>query len=203
MEKVASTDGSAELLARWQAGDQQAATKLWRRYAVRLIALVRSRLSSKLAGKVDPEDVVQSAYRSFFTAARDDRYVLRHSGDLWRLLVAIALHKLDHQLRRHWAGKRSVAVEQNFGGENDLFHLHIQRLAREPSPAEAVALADELEQVMRQLEPVQRRMVEMRLQGYHLDEIAGDTQRHERTVRRVLKRVEQSLRRRCSAYASG
>jgi RNA polymerase sigma-70 factor (ECF subfamily) len=190
-------------VARWQAGDQDAAAQLWKRYAIRLIALVRSRLTSKLASKVDPEDVVQSAYRSFFTEARDDRYVLQQSGDLWRLLVAIALHKLDHQMRRHRAGKRSAALEQHFGAESDLLHLHAQRIAKEPSPAEAVALTDELEQMMRMLEPPRRRMVEMRLQGYSLEEIAADTKRNERTVRRALKQVEQYLRHRCTDYAGG
>src|SRR5947209_1095765 len=84
---------SADLMARWRDGDQQAAGELFRRYADRLRALARTRLSARLARHVDPEDVVQSAYRSFFSGARSDRYALRRSGDLWRLLVSITLHK--------------------------------------------------------------------------------------------------------------
>ena len=66
-------------------------------------------------------------------------------------------------------------------------------LAREPTPAEAVALADTLEHVLRDLEPRQRRMVEMRLQGYQLEEIAKSVRRSERTVRRVLEQIKQAL----------
>ena len=66
--------GSSNLVARWRAGDQQAATELFSRYANRLIALARKRLSDKLAGHIDPEDVVQSVYRSFFADAREGRY---------------------------------------------------------------------------------------------------------------------------------
>src|SRR5437879_3375640 len=102
---------SAELMARWRQGDQEAAEELFRRYAERLLALARSRLSARLARHVDPEDVVQSAFRSFFTGARADRFALRRSGDLWRLLVAITLHKLQHQVERHTAGKRTAVRE--------------------------------------------------------------------------------------------
>src|SRR5262245_58097585 len=60
-------ESSVHLVSRWRAGDQQAAAELFRRYASRLIALAQSRLSASMASRVDPEDVVQSVYRSFFT----------------------------------------------------------------------------------------------------------------------------------------
>src|SRR5438270_12519197 len=77
---------SADLMARWRDGDEEAAEQLFHRYAERLLALARSRMSVWLAGHVDPEDVVQSAYRSFFTGARAGRFALERNGDLWRLL---------------------------------------------------------------------------------------------------------------------
>src|SRR5262249_18756127 len=99
---------SGDLLARWRQGDQQAAHELFQRYAARLVALARSRLSSKLSHRIEPEDVVQSAYRSFFGDARDGRYDLQRGGDLWRLLVAITLNKLHDQMRRHTTKKRRI-----------------------------------------------------------------------------------------------
>src|SRR5262245_40961276 len=99
---------SADSLMRWREGDQGAAGEIFGRYAERLLALARSRLSAKLSRHIDPEDVVQSACRSFFVGARDGRYVLKRSGDLWRLLVAITVHKLQHQLERRSAGKRAL-----------------------------------------------------------------------------------------------
>src|SRR5262245_31380615 len=86
---------SAELVARYhRGGDESAAEELFRRYCGRLTALARSRLSQALAARVDAEDVVQSAYRSFFRLARGGDVVLRASGDLWRLLVRITLRKV-------------------------------------------------------------------------------------------------------------
>ncbi len=185
---------SADLVARWRDGDEAAAGELFHRYAERLIALARSRLSERLARHVDPEDVVQSAYRSFFTGARAGRYVLARDGDLWRLLVAITLHKLQHQVERHTAGKRNPARACPAGPRDNLLGLEAEVPDREPTPAEAAALADTLEQLFRGLEPVERRMVELRLQGWRLEEIAAQLQRSERTVRRLLERVKERLR---------
>ncbi len=186
-------DGGKDLLTRWQAGDQQAAEELFRRYADRLIALARGRLSVKLAGRVDPEDVVQSAYRSFFADARAARYNVERGGDLWRLLVSITLHKLQDQVDRHTAEKRSIDAERRFGSEDSLIGIRPQMLSRDPSPIEAAILSDEVEQVMRRLQPVERRMLELRLQGYNLEEIAQAMDCSERTAIRVLKRVKQQL----------
>src|ERR1700679_4129725 len=69
--RTMADEWSGDLLARWRAGDQQAATEMFHRYANRLILLARSRLSPRLSHRVDPEDVVQSAYRSFFADTRD------------------------------------------------------------------------------------------------------------------------------------
>jgi RNA polymerase sigma-70 factor (ECF subfamily) len=188
-------DESLALVARWREGDEQAAAALFERYAARLIGLTRQHLSSRLATRFDPEDVVQSVCRSFFAGTRDGRYVFEQSGDLWRLLVAITLNKVQDQCRRQTAERRSVSREQNFGSDDSLFGLGPQNLARDPSPDEAAALADLLEQVLRRFKPAQRRMIELRLQGYPVDEIAADTGHCRHTVTRILKRARQELER--------
>ena len=157
------------------------------------MALARSRLSEQMARRIDPEDVIQSAYRSFFVGARQGRFELHCGGDLWRLLVAITLHKLQDQVDRHTADKRSVASEQGLTDQQGLPGIQLQLLSREPSPLEALTLWDEVEQLLRQLDPLARRLLEMRLQGHKLDEIATALQCSERTVIRTLKRVKQQL----------
>lgn len=182
-----------QLLARWQKGEQAAATELFQRYAGRLIALARSQLSARLTHKVDPEDVVQSVYRSFFVESRQGRYQVDAGGDLWQLLVTITLHKVANLANHHGAQKRAASREQHFGSEDSLFGIGVPSLAREPSPAEAVALTDQLEQVLKGMDAPQRRIVEMRLQGYNLDEIAAEVGCSLSTVRRVLRRIKDQL----------
>ena len=183
----------SELVARWRAGDQLAAAELFRRYANRLIALARSRLSARVAGRVDPEDVVQSVYRSFFADVRDGRYDLERGGNLWQLLVTITLHKLDHQIKHVNAKKRAMEREHSFGSEDSLFGIQTDVFARNPSPVEAMALSELLEQVMQELDPRERRMFELRLQGHNLEEIAAEIQLSRSTVRRGLKEIRERL----------
>src|SRR4051794_20016718 len=102
---------SVVLLEKYRQGDDQAATELFRRYVTRLTVLARARMAPKIARRFDPEDVVLSAYRTFFVRARNGQFTLSRSGDLWRLLVGIMLKKLYHQTAQHTAAKRSVDRE--------------------------------------------------------------------------------------------
>jgi RNA polymerase sigma factor (sigma-70 family) len=186
-------ESCGDLVARWRAGDEQAAAELVQRYTARLVALARSRLSGRVARQVDPEDLVQSAYRSFFTKARQELIQLPENGDLWQLLVTITLHKLYNQMKRATAQKRGTEKEQSFGSEDSLLGLRSLPLSGEPSPVEALALTDLLEQVMRALEPTERRILEMRLQGYTLKEVAAEVQCSERTVRRTVSEMKERI----------
>jgi RNA polymerase sigma-70 factor (ECF subfamily) len=152
-------------------------------------------LPERLAGRIDSEDVVQSAYRSFFAGAQAGRYDLERGGDLWNLLVTITLHKLFDQVERYSTQKRAVHREQPFSSEKALQGLQACLAADEPSPLEAVALIDRIEQLMRRLEPWEPSILELRLQGHDLNEIAARTQWSQRTVRRVLDKVKGHLQR--------
>ena len=203
---------SATLLRQLAVGNEDAAAELFERYADRLTRLARSRLAAKLAARVDPEDIVLSAYRSFFVAARQGRFEIGHGGDLWRLLVEVALHKLYRNAERHLAQQRSVEREQPTSGSPAAMNSF---LAAEPTPEDALAASEELEAVLRQLSSRGRHTLELRLQGYELEEIAEKLHCNERTVRRLINEarrlfltradrgfVPSAARRRMSAVAS-
>lgn len=175
---------SVDLAGQWARGDEQAATALFDRYVERLIAMARTMLSEKLGRRVDAEDVVQSAYRSFFLGAREGKYVIERGGDLWRLLATITVSKVRKQAEFHHAAKRSLRREEP---QPDTNGAALLTHTPEPTPDEALVLTDLLETVMRELDPVQQKMLQLRLQGYRLEEIAAETQRSERTVRRLFE----------------
>jgi RNA polymerase sigma factor (sigma-70 family) len=181
---------SLVLLERFRGGDDLAAAEIFDRYFRRLTALARSRLSPRLAQRTDPEDIVLSVYRSFFVDARRGRYTLSRGGDLWRLLAAIARHKLSRQARSQGADRRSVALEIPLDQVDEGRFAGRQH---DPTPEEAAALADELEWVLAQLDRFGRRVLELRLQGLKVSEIAADTGRAERSVRRSLARIRTLL----------
>ena len=193
-------DESLELLARWKNGDEQAATEIFERYLARLTALARSRLSKKVRAVVDPEDVVQSAYRSFFRHAGDGRFTLKRGGDLWSLLAAITVHKVLRQVEFHGADKRTESAVRSINGSR--WFVRPEAIAREPSPDEAVAVADELQDLIRQLLPRHQRILELRLNGDSSEDIAAATGRTTRTVQRVLQNVRLDLEMRLFGEAS-
>jgi len=185
---------STELVTRYRAGDEHAADELFRRYLGRLTVLARSRLSPKIARRVDPEDVVLSAYRSFFIRSRDGRLTLERSGDLWRILVAITLNKLHRTVAHHRAQRRSVTREEP-GAISSFEECGLWNPTAPIQADEAVALAELLETVLSELEPQARFILEMRLQDYEIREIASAIGRSERTIQRELQEIQTRLAR--------
>jgi DNA-directed RNA polymerase specialized sigma24 family protein len=181
---------SLVLLERFRAGDESAAEAIFARYFGRLTLLARSRLSARLARRTDPEDIVQSVYRSFFVGAREGRYELERGGDLWRLLASITRHKLLRQVRHQGADRRSIDLECPLDRIDEGRCLGREQ---DPTPEEALALSDELEWVFADLDAFGRRVLELRLQGLQIAAIAGDTGRAERSVRRALSRIRGLL----------
>jgi len=102
-----------ELLDAWRRGNHDAAALLVRRYMIRLTALARSRLSRKLARRIDGEDAVLSAWRSFFVAVEDGRITVPADDNLWPLLLTLTLRKLARHAARHTAQRRAVDDEQS------------------------------------------------------------------------------------------
>jgi RNA polymerase sigma factor (sigma-70 family) len=192
-----ANETSRQLFERLRDGDSRAAADVFDRYCRRLIALVRVRMSPRLGQRVDPEDVVQSALRSFFVRAGNDEFVFQQSGDLWRLLAAITLSKLRRQVEVHTAEKRAVAKEQP-GGELKLMAVTADR---EPQPGDEAALLEELEQVLEKSSPLEREALERRLAGETIEEIAASMGRSQRTVRRLLQTCREALERRLAAVS--
>lgn len=181
------------LLDRYRAGDERAATELYDCYVERLIALARTRLSRKMGRRVGPDDIVQSVFRSFFTKAREGRFVFAESEDLWRLLSSITVTKVLRQVQRNRRGKRSIDLEESIMAPNAPIRIPTEFVLKGPSPTHAVVLLEELEHIMTGLKPLYRDVLEMRLRGDTTEEIAKQSSRSERTVRRVLEHIQELL----------
>src|SRR5262245_57347305 len=110
-EDGAVNDSFAQLMQRLRTGEDNAAREVFERYARRLIGLARGRFDQRLAHKVDPEDVVQSAYKSFFLRQRDGRLEVGSWDNLWSLLVLITLRKCADRVEYLRAERRDAARE--------------------------------------------------------------------------------------------
>lgn len=192
MESSSIDSESLVLLNRWKAGDRQAAEEIFTRYVQRLTALARMRLSERMQRRVDADDVVQSTYRTFFRHARSGRYELKQSGDLWRLLAAITIRKSLGQVEYHQAEKRSIDREVEWPNDDSSL-LPPQLIARDPTAEEAVTLTDEVQAFMCTLTPLERKVLELRLQDHSSQSIAEEVEYSPRTVRRTLRRLKSLL----------
>lgn len=187
-----NSETSINLLQRWRDGDENAATEIFERYVNRLCALARTRLSSRMKRRVEAEDVVQSAYRSFFRRAGDN-YALEKQGDLWRLLAAITINKIRGQVEFHTAKKRGVYLEESMLADQSMIRVPPEVISEEPKPDDAAVMVEELSDLMSKLDQTQRTIVELSMQNMSVEQIAEKVQRSERTVRRTIQQVREDL----------
>jgi hypothetical protein len=68
-------------------GDPDAARAVVDRYARRLAAVAAARLPAVARSKVDPEDVAQSVFRTFFRRHKAGQFHPEHRDALWALLL--------------------------------------------------------------------------------------------------------------------
>jgi RNA polymerase sigma-70 factor (ECF subfamily) len=173
------------LLARLRKGQQDAATELYFRYAQRLRALVRARCSQQLARRLEPDDIVQSVFRRFFRRVLQGDYDVPPGEELWGLLLVIALNKIRTEETFHRAGKRDVRISAQPGDAGLL-----ETCAVDDSALLEVCVED----VLGQLPAAHRHLVELRIQGHEVAELARLTGRSKRTVERILQDVRSRLR---------
>ncbi|RMF43017.1 MAG: sigma-70 family RNA polymerase sigma factor [Planctomycetota bacterium] len=178
------------MLNELQCGDDRAAEQLFRRFECRLIALARRHLGEHLRSKVDPEDVLQSVFRSFFRRQVEGQFQFEDWSSLWTLLTLITVRKCRNQLKRF--GRRRRQVWRERGLEYDT-GTALELISREPTPPQAMLLTETLERLMQQLSDRDRNILTLHLQGHSIAEIAEHIQRTERTVRRAMQHIRVLL----------
>ena len=182
-----STD-DRDLVTNYQAGSESAAKDLFDRYCERLLRLAKRRIGSRMASRFDPEDVVQSAFRTFFTRVKNDEFTFAEENDLFKLLVRLTVRKTLRRIQYHRAEKRNPEVET--GQPSDGSELFTKIASHEPTAEVEVALIDEFEKFVEQLPELDRQVLELKVQGFSTTEIAEKLKTYDRKVRRVIERLE-------------
>lgn len=174
--------------------DEAAARAIFERFTRRLIGLARSWLQTRLQHKVDPEDVVQSAYKSFFLRYGDQALTAGGLEGLWGLLTVITLRKCADRVRYNRAERRDVSREET-PMDATASTTWQEVMGHEPTPEQAAVLAETVEHLLLGLDEDERPIIELSLQGYSTQEISTHLGRAERSVRRLRERVRKQLER--------
>jgi RNA polymerase sigma-70 factor (ECF subfamily) len=196
MPTMSPESSFADLIDRLRQNDPDAAARLWRQYVRRLVGLARRRLDARLRPKVDPEEVVQSVFRTLFRRLADGEFDLADRHGLWALLVRITLRKCGQQLEHFQAlcrdFQREVPLPEPARGDEGEGAGELA--AAGPPPAEEAALDDLTVQVRRRLgSPLKVRIFELALAGYTVPEISAEARYYQRGVERVRAEIRQIL----------
>src|SRR5262245_48213204 len=109
-------DSFTDVMTRLRAGDDRAAAAVFDRVARRPAGLARARLDQRVRTQADPEDIVQSVYRSFFTRYGAGQFDLASWDGLWGMLVRIAERKCINKRLHAQAQRRDVRREVPLDG---------------------------------------------------------------------------------------
>ncbi len=184
LDYSAASDKS--LLEQIGEGDQGAATEVFARHSPRLLAMAKTRLSKILSTRVDPDDIIQSTFKSFFRRAGNGGYLAPESGDLFNLLIVIAMRKVNAKADYHQAATRDVRTTRSADE-------YIYQTGNDESKLRELCLT--IEDVCQEFSEVQRYIISLRLEGFSVAEISEKSQRSKRTVERELQQFRQKLSR--------
>jgi RNA polymerase sigma-70 factor (ECF subfamily) len=180
-------------------GFERAADRIWRRYSAELLRTIRARLARKMRARFDPEDVLQSAYKSFCIRQKRGDYELKDREDLWSLLYTITRNKARNAANHNRRIKRNYQREQeNPTGDNGEASPLVERVAAQlPTPQDLAIMKEELSLRLASLSAELRTVALLKLAGFSNKEMAAKESLDcaERTVERKLS----SIRRRWSA----
>jgi hypothetical protein len=197
------TPGSVtELLGRLRSENpcirNEAAALIWKRYCGALLQLACRNLDRRLQRRVGADDIVQRTFKSFFFRQQRGEFDLADRNDLFQLLIRMTLNKAgsaatrEARQRRDYRRDRTDAVASPDGEEPGNWLLELAEHG-DPSPAEAAALAEEVELRLGQLQDDLRRIALWKLEGHTNAEIAAlpEMSCTVRTVERKLRLIRE------------
>jgi RNA polymerase sigma-70 factor (ECF subfamily) len=186
--RAGAANSDRSLLRRFRGGEADAATELYLRYAERLRLLAQGQCAADLTPRVDADDIVQSVFRTFFRRVSQGQYDVPGGEDLWQLFLVIALHKIRSTAKYCRAAKRDVRVTVS-----GLADAAADRRLAAPDEMAMATLRLVIDELLDALPPSMRAIVELRIEGHEVGEIARRTQRSRRSVERALQEFRTRL----------
>jgi RNA polymerase sigma factor (sigma-70 family) len=179
----------ATLLARARGGDREALGQLARDYEPKLRLVARVMLGPALRPYLDSADLVQSVHKSLLLGLRDQKFTLETPENL----LALALTLVKRKAARHW---RRLQRQQRLSADSPAALADMLTALSPPrdDPAQAAQFRDQLAQLCRNLNDAERRLLELRLQGYSPAESAAELGLSAVALRVRLTRLRQRLR---------
>lgn len=197
-DETPESTGFEILIRRIALGSEEAVWELLDRYSTNILRVVRRHLPAELRPKVDSVDIVQSVWKSLLRKGA----AFNHIGDAEQFvgyIAGVARNKV-FEMHRHFTKhaqfdiRREVPLEQRQSGTSSEDIPTPEYIdPRCLDPGEVVHARDNWERAMHKAGERGQHIVQLRLQGLTLEEIAEETGLSKITVRRTLASVLTSL----------
>jgi RNA polymerase sigma-70 factor (ECF subfamily) len=186
-----SVETITELLARVRAGDEAALAELLRQYAPKIRLTAHYLLRPILRRYLDSIDVAQSVQCDLMRGLR------RGSIELTDLetFLALAVTVVRRKVARHWRHlQREHLLRFGPSDGNGPSANHLAPVETPADPAQVAQQSDDFQAVWHRLDSTERRLIELRLQGYTTEEAAATMGLAANVLRVRLSRLRKRLR---------
>jgi len=170
-------------------GDDDAALRLYLKYSERLLRSTERNMSDALSSRLDPEDVVQSVFRTFFRRTSEGQYQVPEGEELWKLLLVMSLNKVRSVGKFHRAAKRNICSSSSLAADDAIGLQSRDEFSR-------AILELSINEIISELPESARRIIALRIEGFEVAQISEMTSRAKRTVERVLQNFRAEMTRR-------
>jgi RNA polymerase sigma-70 factor (ECF subfamily) len=181
----------AALLERGRQGDPNALRILAQQYEFKVRLVARYLLGPALRPYLDSMDLVQSVHRSLLLGLRQDKFNISTPENLMALALTLVRRKAARQWRRM---RRQRRLDSGSAEGGSLSQLLTSLSTPLPDPARTVQFNDQVEHLCGNLDATERRLLELRLQGYSPAEVAAQLGLSVNAYYVRLSRLRQRLR---------
>jgi RNA polymerase sigma factor (sigma-70 family) len=184
-----SQETFGDLMRRVREGSEEATHTLLERYGQHILRVVRRKLHRRLRVKFDSQDFVQSVWASFF-AQRPAPEQFDGPEALAAFLAEVARNKVAEAFRqRVRTQKRDVERERSLDGSAAFQVARVP--GRDPTPSQAAVARERWRRMLAALPDLHQRILRLLRQGHTHADIAAQLGVHEKTVQRLLRRLER------------
>jgi RNA polymerase sigma-70 factor (ECF subfamily) len=184
------SESIAGLLARVREGDEAALAELLRRYEPKIRLTARHLLRPVLRRYLDSIDVAQSVQFHLMSGLRRGSFDLPDT----ETFVALAVTMVRRKVAQHWRHlQREHLIRFGLPEGQTPDPSPLTTPGSPGDPAQAVQRSEELQRLWQVLDPTERRLLELRLQGYSTAEAASQMGCAANVLRVRLSRLRKRL----------
>ncbi len=181
----------AELLNLAALGDASAQEKICKQYERQVRIVARVLLGPQLRSHLDTMDLLQSVHRSLLIGIKSDKFSIATSDKLVALACTIVRRKVARKWRKL---RRQQRHAHTTSGDVAYLTQILSSITNHHTDQVAIAqFNDQLESLCKSLHDIERKMLEMRLDGYTTDEVAEHLGMHPVAIRVRWTRLRQRL----------